>query len=161
MCLTSWVINRAFYSPQWTRQYRRIPLLHLPCRGGEKRGGRRVLRGDIHLLVHRIADDRTGHAVAAAAATAQFRTDNGDDLDALLAQQGVRVRVAVVGVHHSRRGADEVGAAVPLRALTRVGGPAGLDHAHLFYSKRVCPSIHEGLLVLTQLESARVVPRPV
>ena len=43
----------------------------------------------------RIADDRTGHAVPAAATTAQFGADNGDHLDARPAQQRVGVRVGV------------------------------------------------------------------
>ena len=82
-------------------------------------------------VVHGVADDRAGHAVAAAAAAAELGADDRDDLDALLAQQRVGVGVAVVGEHHARRGADEVGAAVPLGALAHVGVAAGLDDAQL------------------------------
>src|SRR5262249_9883331 len=78
------------------------PPLTLPRRGGEKRGGRRVLRGDIHLLVHRIADDRASHAVTATATATQFSAHDRDDLDTLLAQQCVRVGVPVIGEDHTR-----------------------------------------------------------
>src|SRR5262245_3889222 len=59
-------------------------------------------------LVRCVADDRTGHAVAAAAATAKFRTGDSDHLDACLAQQCIRIGVAVIGEDNSRRGADEI-----------------------------------------------------
>src|SRR5262245_2490475 len=85
------------------------------------------------LVVHRIADDWAGHAVPATPAATQLGADDRDDLDALLAQQRVGVRVAVVGEDHPRRCADEVGAAVPLRALAHVGGATGFDDAHLFH----------------------------
>jgi hypothetical protein len=61
-------------------------------------------------LIRGVADDRAGHAMAAAAAAAELGADDGDDLDALLAQQRVGVGVAVVGEDHARRGADQVGA---------------------------------------------------
>src|SRR6185312_3624428 len=55
------------------------------------------------VLVHpsgRVADQRTRHAVAAAAASAELGADDGDHLDACPAQQRVGVGVAVVGEHH-------------------------------------------------------------
>ena len=69
------------------------------------------------LIVHGVADDRAGHAVAAAAPSAQLGADDGDHLDAFLAQQRVGVDVAVVGEDHAGGCADEIGAAVPLGAL--------------------------------------------
>src|SRR4051812_10614918 len=69
----------------------------------------------------RVTDDRAGHAVAAATATAELGAHDGDDLDALLAQQRVGVGVAVIGEHHPGGRTDEVGPAVPLRAFAYVG----------------------------------------
>src|SRR5262245_33314652 len=76
-------------------------------------------------VVHRIAADRAGHAVPAATAAPELGADDRDDLDALLAQERVRVGVAIVREDHARRGADQVGAAVPLGALAHVRGAAG------------------------------------
>ena len=64
--------------------------------------------------VDRVADDRAGHAVPAAAAAAELGADDGDHLDTRLAQQRIGVGVAVVGEHHTRFDGDEVVAAVPL-----------------------------------------------
>src|SRR5882757_2380388 len=75
-----------------------------------------------------VPDQRARHAVAAAAAAAEFGADDGDHLDACPAQQRVGVGVAVVGEHHAGFDGDEVVAAVPLLALRVVGGATGLDH---------------------------------
>ena len=99
--------------------------------------------------------------MAAAAAAAELGADDGDDLDAFLAQQRVGVGVAVVGEDHAGRGADEVGAAVPLRALAHVVGAAGLDHAQLLEAQRLAHGLDERLLVLAQLDAARRVAGPV
>ena len=53
------------------------------------------------LEVDRVADQRAGHAVAAAAAAAELGADDGDDLDSRLTQQGIGAGVAVVGEHHA------------------------------------------------------------
>src|SRR5215468_3334550 len=66
------------------------------------------------LVIHGIADYRAGHAVATAAAPAEFGADDRDDLDPGLAQQGIGAGVAVVGDHHAGCQGDEVVAAVPL-----------------------------------------------
>ena len=55
-----------------------------------------------------VAQDRAGHATAAAAPPAELAGGDGDDLDACLAQQGVGVGVAVVadddaGLERDRR----------------------------------------------------------
>ena len=55
----------------------------------------------VPLEVHGIADYRARHAVAAAAAPAEFGADDGDDLDSGLTQQGIGAGVAVVGEHHA------------------------------------------------------------
>jgi hypothetical protein len=55
----------------------------------------------VRLVLHRIADYRAGHAVAAAAAPAEFGADDRDDLDPGLAQQGIGAGVAVVGEHRA------------------------------------------------------------
>src|SRR5438105_188968 len=54
------------------------------------------------LVIHRIADDRAGHAMPAAAAAAQFGAGDRDDFDALLAQQRVGIHVAIIGEDHTR-----------------------------------------------------------
>ena len=56
----------------------------------------------VRLEVHGIADQRAGHAVAAAAAAAELGADDRDDLDPGLAQQGIGAGVAVVGEYHAR-----------------------------------------------------------
>ena len=111
--------------------------------------------------IHRVADDRAGHAMTAATAAAEFGTDDGDDFDAFLAQQGVGVHVAVVGVDHARRRAHQIGAAVPLRAFALVVGAAGLDHAQLLQAQRFGDDIDERLLLGVELDAARMVARPV
>lgn len=55
---------------------------------------------DSVLVVHRIAIDRAGHAMTAAASP-QLGADDDDDLNAFLAQQGVCVGLAVVGKDHA------------------------------------------------------------
>src|SRR5262245_4994602 len=97
----------------------------------------------------------------AAPAAAQLRADHRDDLDAFLTQQCDTAGVAVVGEDHARRCADESGAAVPLCALAHVSGAAGLDDTHLLHSERIGHGLYERLLVLAQLDSARVVRRPI
>src|SRR5262249_22204397 len=79
------------------------------------------------LEVHAVADERAGHAVAAAAAAAEFGADDGDDLDAGLAQQGIGTGVAVVGEDHAGCDGDEVVAAVPLLPFVRVSFAAQAD----------------------------------
>jgi hypothetical protein len=44
-----------------------------------------------------IPDQRTSHAISAAASAADFRADDGNDLNAVFAQSRVLCRVAVVG----------------------------------------------------------------
>src|SRR5215468_5258325 len=88
-------------------------------------------------VIDRLAHDRAGHAMAAAAAAAELGADDGDDLDAFLAQERVGVGVAVVGENDTRRDAYEVGAAVPLCPLAHVGRAAGLDDAHLLDAERL------------------------
>src|SRR4029079_17225426 len=86
------------------------------------------LTADLERVLDRVADDRTGHAVAAAAAATQFRPDDGDDLDPGPAQQRIGMGVAVVGEDDSRFDGDEVVATVPLLTLVVVLGSARLHH---------------------------------
>src|SRR6185503_17384989 len=51
-------------------------------------GLRTRLTAELERVLDRVADDRARHAVAAPAASAQFGPDDGDHLDAGLAQQG-------------------------------------------------------------------------
>ena len=85
--------------------------------------------------------------MTAAATTAQFRADDGDHLDAFLAQQRVGVGVAVIGVDDAWRRADEVGAAVPLRPLALVVAAAGLDDAQFLQAQRFLDDVDKGLLL--------------
>jgi hypothetical protein len=67
--------------------------------------------------------------VAATPPAPELRAGDGDDLDALLAELGVGVDVAVVGHHHARLQRHDVVAVVPLLALLLEGVAAGGDHA--------------------------------
>src|SRR5437879_4012796 len=91
----------------------------------------------ISLVVHRIADDRTGHAVTATATAAEFGANDRDDLDPFFAQQSIRVRVSIVGKDDTRRRADKICAAIPLRPLAHIGVATGLDHAQFLEAKRL------------------------
>src|SRR4029453_8224136 len=84
-----------------------------------------------------IADQRTGHAVPAAATLAQLEALDGDDLDPGLAHLGDRVGVALVGDDHAGLERDDVVAVVPLLALLLVGVAAGLDPPQLGYPQGV------------------------
>ena len=80
-------------------------------------------------VIDRVADDRAGHAVAAATSATEFGADDGDDFDPRLPEQRIGVSVAVIGEDDAGRRADEVGAAVPLGALAHVVGATRLDYA--------------------------------
>src|SRR5574337_1409743 len=80
--------------------------------------------------VGRVARDRAGHAMPAAAAAAELAAAHRDHLDPGLAQQRVGVGVAVVGDDHAGLERDHVVAVVPLFALRLPGVAAGLDDAH-------------------------------
>src|SRR3954466_11728794 len=77
-----------------------------------------------------IALDGAGHAVRAAAATAQLEAFDRDDLDAGLAQRGVGAHVAFVGDDDAGLESHDVVAVVPLLALRRQRVTARFDHAH-------------------------------
>src|SRR5664279_1598316 len=92
----------------WSGLFTRVRPLSCPSQYRRRGGRRRYVRRRSSLEVYRIADDRARHAVAASAPAAQFGTNDGDDLDALLAQQRIGVRIAVIGVHDARRRAHQV-----------------------------------------------------
>src|SRR3954453_8199846 len=66
------------------------------------------LTADLERVLDWVADNRAGHAVAAASSSAQFRSDDGDDLDPGLAQQRVGVGVAVIGEDNARFDGDQI-----------------------------------------------------
>src|SRR5215469_12934156 len=101
--------------------------------------------------VHRITNDRTGHAVAAATPSAELGADDRDHFDPGLAEQGVRVSIAVVSEDHARRSANEIGAAIPLGALAHVVGAAGLDNAHRLEPQCFTGRFDETAFVLVQV----------
>src|SRR5690606_8443510 len=113
-----------------------------------------VIRTKPRLVVHGIANDRAGHAMAAATSAPKFRAGDGDDLNALFAQQRIGIGVAIIGKDHAGRGADEIGSAVPLGALAHVIIATGFDDAHLLQSQRVAHRINEAALVLVQFDAA-------
>src|SRR5262245_59558546 len=88
------------------------------------------------VLRERVANDRTRHAVRAAAAPSELGTDDRDDLDTGLAEQRVRVRVAVVRDHDAGLDRDDVVAAVPLLAFAVVQRATGLDDSQPTQTER-------------------------
>src|SRR5690606_10672852 len=105
-------------------------------------------------VIDRVADDRAGHAVAAATAAPQFAGADGDDLDAGLAQQGIGVGVAVVADDHARLQADHVVAVIPLLALGLVGIATGFHHAQLLEAQAFGDHIDEWLFLAAQVDAA-------
>ena len=59
-------------------------------------------------VVDRVANDRAGHAMAAAAPAAKFGADNADDFNSCLAEKGIGVGVAVVGEDDAGRSANQI-----------------------------------------------------
>ena len=82
-------------------------------------------------VVDGVPDERTGHAVTAATAPAEFGADDGNDLDAGFAEQRVGGGVAVVRDHYAGFDGDQVVAAVPLLALGVVDVATGVDGPQL------------------------------
>ena len=87
------------------------------------------------LLSSCVAGDRTGHAVAAAAAAAELLAGDGEHLDAGLRELRVRRLVALVGDDDARLERDDVVAVVPLRALGLELVAAGRDELQLGRSR--------------------------
>src|SRR5215217_7140387 len=111
-------------------------------------------------VVDGVAAERTSHAMAAAAAAAEFGADNGNDLDAGFAEQGVGGRVAVVSNHNAGFDGDQVVAAVPLLALGVVDVAAGVDGSQLAQTEGDPNDLQEGLSLVSDLETWRGVARP-
>ena len=88
-------------------------------------------------LLHRVAQQRAGHAVPAAPALAQLEAGDLDDLDACLSHLGDRVGVALVGDDDTGLEGDDVVAVVPLLALLLVLVTAGFDDGQLVDAERV------------------------
>src|SRR5262249_3584791 len=80
-----------------------------------------------------IAFDRPRHAARPAAAPAELATDDGDDLDAVFAEHGVCLHVALVSEHHTGSHGQVVGSVIPLFALSRAHVLVGGQHGHLFH----------------------------
>src|SRR5262245_46567912 len=99
--------------------------------------------------------------MSTAAAAAELGADDGDHLDAFLAQQRVGVGVAVVGEDDPGRDAYQVGAAVPLGSLAHVVRAACLDDPHLLHAQGIGDGLDEGLGVLAQFDAAGCVGRTV
>ena len=113
------------------------------------------------LVVHRVPDDRARHAMTAAATASQLRADNGDHLNAFLAQQRVGIGVAVVGVHDAWRRTNEVGTTVPLRPLALIVASARLDDTKFLETQRFLDDADKWLRFRAQFYAARVIARAV
>src|SRR5690606_18596168 len=106
--------------------------------------------------VRGVAFERAAQAVRPAAPAAELRARYRDHLDALLAQAGVGVHVAVVGDHYAGLEREHVVALVVLLALGAEGIAAGLDHPDVVERQRLlhgvdhAPAVglHDGLVGL-------------
>ena len=96
--------------------------------------------------------------MSAATSASKLRADDRDHLDARLAQQGIGIGIAVIGKDHARRGADQIGAAVPLRPLAHVARAAGLDQPHGFQAEGAANRFDQTALVLAQVERSGFIP---
>src|SRR5215469_18632654 len=83
----------------------------------------------------RVALQRTGHTVRAAASPAELGSLDRDYLDAGLAQGGVGPGVALVADDHAGLEGHHVVAVVPLLALGLEGVSACFDHAHVGHAE--------------------------
>src|SRR5690349_6502596 len=82
-----------------------------------------------------VADDRTGHAVASAAAATELLPGDRVDLDAGFLELEVGGLVALVGDDHARGQRDDVVAVVPLVALGLELVAAGRDDGQALESQ--------------------------
>src|SRR5215472_1191010 len=107
--------------------------------------------------VGRLARDRAGHAVSAAAAAAELRTPDGDDLDPRLAQKRVGMGIAVVAHDHTGLEGDDIVAVVPLLALSLPGIAAGPDDPEALEAERLLHDLEQRSLVLADLHAVFIV----
>ena len=95
------------------------------------------------VLRERVAQDRAGHAARAAASPAELGPGDGDDLDALLAERGVGVDVALVGDDDAGREGQDVVAVVPLLALGLEAVAAGRHDAQRGDAERLARGLEQ------------------
>src|SRR5215831_3677228 len=100
----------------------------------------------IPLLLSGFADDRAGHAVAAAAAAAQLRAGDRAHLDPGLREPQVGRLVALVRDDHAGRERDDVVAVVPLRTLGLELVARRLHDPELLQAERVLHFLEERAL---------------
>src|SRR4029453_4059326 len=100
----------------------------------------------VPLLSSWLADDRTSHAVAAAASATQLLTSDGEHLDAGLGELRVRRLVALVTDDDARLERDHVVAVVPLVPLRLELVATGRDELQVRDPKCVAPLVEEGAL---------------
>src|SRR4051812_8687592 len=103
-----------------------------------------------------VAFDRAGHAARATAAAAELAARDGDDLDAVLAQVGVRRDVPLVPDDDARLYREEVVPVVPLLPLRGPGVLVRLQHGHLVEAERLADRVEE-VVVGDDLETVQVV----
>src|SRR4051812_23210139 len=108
----------------------------------------------VRSVVEWVAKHGAGHAATAAAAPAELAGVDGDDLDAGLAQLGVRERVAVVADDDAGLQGDDVVAVVPLLALRAELVAAGRHHAELD-PEGPADEVQEGFVLPPDVEPGR------
>src|SRR6185503_14473308 len=112
--------------------------------GNACRGGRR--RCSWIGLLSGVANDWAGHAVAAAAATAELGARDRPDLDAGLLHLPDRRLVPLVADHHTGAERDDVVAVVPLLALGLELVPACRNDLQVFDSELLAKDVQERAL---------------
>src|SRR3954465_13726740 len=108
----------------------------------------------IRALLSRVADDRTGHAVAAAPAAPELLPGDGADVDARLGELRVGGLVALVGDDDAGAERDDVVAVVPLVALRLELVAAGRDDGEVGDPERVPHLVQEGALAQLRRDAA-------
>src|SRR3954452_10886966 len=93
-----------------------------------------------------VTNDRTGHAMAPAAAPAELLSGDGQHLDTCLAKFGIGGLVAFVRDDYARFEGDDVVAVVPLVPLRLELVAAGRDNRHLVEAERILHLVEEGSL---------------
>jgi len=79
-----------------------------------------------------------------ASAPAEFRTWNGDDLDAGFAQKGVGVDIAVIAEDNAGRDGQDVVAVIPLLAFRLEGITTGGDYPQGLFANGFGDDLDEG-----------------
>src|SRR5262245_59958700 len=91
--------------------------------------------------------------------SADLGAANGDDFHAGLAEQGIRMSVAVISEDHTRLKRDNIVAVLPLLALGFIGISACTDRTKLVEAQRIADHFEHRLLLRPRLDAAIVLGR--